>query len=210
MLCQKVSWSSVSWSFSSSSSRLTASGCSVANLASWEERRRFKISYWHWGVRGRSYEVAESEDLWSGAPRTAYHNIQCGTVITRSVFSVIFTIYTTEQINTLWLCKDTWHWSTMTQLIHRSLIGIKPSPEPIQAVLVDHQNNNLSSSRWVNSLWFSNAIWLHRSGSTLAQVMACCLSTPCHYWPEPRLTYHQVCSVAFTRCAHSTEFVTWV
>ena len=37
-------------------------------------------------------------------------------------------------------------------------------------------------------LWPSDAIWWHRFGSTLAQVMACCLSVPSHYrnqcWPS--------------------------
>ena len=33
----------------------------------------------------------------------------------------------------------------------------------------------------VNSLWRSDAIWRQRSGSTLARVMACCLTTPSHY-----------------------------
>ena len=33
----------------------------------------------------------------------------------------------------------------------------------------------------INSLWPNNAIWWHRSGSTLAQVMACCLTAPSHY-----------------------------
>ena len=42
------------------------------------------------------------------------------------------------------------------------------------------------SPRWVsqhcvNSLGPSDAIWLQRSGSTLAQVMACCLTAPSHY-----------------------------
>ena len=32
-----------------------------------------------------------------------------------------------------------------------------------------------------NSLRPSDAIWRHRSGSTLAQVMACCLTAPSHY-----------------------------
>ena len=32
-----------------------------------------------------------------------------------------------------------------------------------------------------NSLWASDAIWRHRSESTLAQVMACCLTAPSHY-----------------------------
>ena len=34
---------------------------------------------------------------------------------------------------------------------------------------------------WINSLWPSDAIWSQRSGSTLAQVMACCLMAPSHY-----------------------------
>ena len=32
-----------------------------------------------------------------------------------------------------------------------------------------------------NSLWPSDTIWRHRFGSTLAQVMACCLTAPSHY-----------------------------
>ena len=33
----------------------------------------------------------------------------------------------------------------------------------------------------LNSLWPSDTIWQQRSGSTLAQVMACCLTAPSHY-----------------------------
>ena len=33
----------------------------------------------------------------------------------------------------------------------------------------------------LNSLWPSDSIWRHKSGSTLAQVMACCLAAPSHY-----------------------------
>ena len=36
-------------------------------------------------------------------------------------------------------------------------------------------------SEFDNSLWTSDAIWWHKSGSTLAQVIACCLPTPSHY-----------------------------
>ena len=39
-----------------------------------------------------------------------------------------------------------------------------------------------------NSLWPSDAVWWHISGSTLAQVMACCRTKPL---PEPMLTDHQ-------------------
>ena len=35
--------------------------------------------------------------------------------------------------------------------------------------------------QWVNSLWPSDTIWRHKSGSTLAQVKACCLMAPSHY-----------------------------
>ena len=39
----------------------------------------------------------------------------------------------------------------------------------------------------LNSLWTRDSIWWHRSGSTSAQVMACCLMAPSHYlnqcWP---------------------------
>ena len=41
-----------------------------------------------------------------------------------------------------------------------------------------------SHHRWLfnfNSLWPSDTIWRQRSGSTLAQVMACCLTAPSHY-----------------------------
>ena len=42
------------------------------------------------------------------------------------------------------------------------------------------------SSKWfstskVNSLWPNDAMWRQRSWSTLAQVMACCLTAPSHY-----------------------------
>ena len=33
----------------------------------------------------------------------------------------------------------------------------------------------------INSLWPSDAIWRQGCGSTLAQVMACCLTAPSHY-----------------------------
>ena len=34
---------------------------------------------------------------------------------------------------------------------------------------------------WINSLWPGDAICWHISGSTLVQVMACCLMAPSHY-----------------------------
>ena len=44
----------------------------------------------------------------------------------------------------------------------------------------------------VNSLSPSDAIWRQRSGSTLAQVMACCLTAPSHYLNQCSLTISEV------------------
>ena len=43
----------------------------------------------------------------------------------------------------------------------------------------------------LNSLWPSNAIWQHRSRSTLTQVMACCLTAPSHYLNQCWLNYQE-------------------
>ena len=49
---------------------------------------------------------------------------------------------------------------------------------------IDHPSRQAMGCLFVfnfNSMWPSDAIWWHRSGSTLAQVMACCLMAPSHY-----------------------------
>ena len=52
-----------------------------------------------------------------------------------------------------------------------------------------------NKSLWsIYRLWSSDAIWWHRSGSTVVQVMACCLKL----LPEPILTNHHWGLVAFT------------
>ena len=45
--------------------------------------------------------------------------------------------------------------------------------------------------QWVNSLWPRDAIWRQRSGSTLAQLMACCLMAPSHYLNQCWLIIHE-------------------
>ena len=49
-----------------------------------------------------------------------------------------------------------------------------------------------SKNRCVNSLWPSDPIWRQRSGSTLAQIMACCLAAPSHYLNQCRLIISKV------------------
>ena len=49
----------------------------------------------------------------------------------------------------------------------------------------------------LSSLWPGDVKWWHKTGSTLAQVMAYCLTVP-KLSPESVLSYHQLSLVAFT------------
>ena len=68
------------------------------------------------------------------------------------------------------------HWLTMARG------SWEPSPD------METQIAPIAIPHYVNSLWPRDTIWRHRSGSALAQVMACCLTAPSHYlnqcWPE--------------------------
>ena len=50
----------------------------------------------------------------------------------------------------------------------------------------------MSNEDWINSLWPNDVIWWHRSGSTLVQVMACCLMAPSHYLNQCSLIISKV------------------
>ena len=43
-----------------------------------------------------------------------------------------------------------------------------------------------------NSLWSSDIRWQHRSGSSLAQIIACCLTAPSHYLNQCWLIINEV------------------
>ena len=72
----------------------------------------------------------------------------------------------------------------------------------------------------LNSLWPSNNIWWHISGSKLAQVMACCLKAQSHYlrqcWHHQRWSvlqtweqFHRKCSKTFSvTCVQKLHF--WI
>ena len=61
----------------------------------------------------------------------------------------------------------------------------------------------------VNSFCLSDTMWWHRSGSTLAQVMACCLMAPSHYlnrcWPTISQVWRQSPEDNFTRDSSATN-----
>ena len=50
-------------------------------------------------------------------------------------------------------------------------------------------------SELIHSLWPNNAICRHRYGSTLAQVMDCCLAEPSHYLNQCGLIIKGVCGI---------------
>ena len=47
----------------------------------------------------------------------------------------------------------------------------------------------------LNSLWPSDAMWDHRSESTQAQSMACCLTAPSHYLNQYWLIINGICGI---------------
>ena len=53
----------------------------------------------------------------------------------------------------------------------------------IQWPLKTPRNQNIlyGTKYLLNSLWTSDTIWRHKSGSTLPRVMTCCLTAPSHY-----------------------------
>ena len=68
----------------------------------------------------------------------------------------------------------------------------------------------------MNSLGPSDTFWRHRSGSTLAQIMACCLATPSHYlnqcilWHSPmsNLTVSSQATVLYNEFENCTFEIT--
>ena len=68
-----------------------------------------------------------------------------------------------------------------------------------------------------NSLWPSDAIWWHRSGSALAQVMACCLAAPSHYLNQCWLIINEFFGIylrdspesSFQRSTHDINLLRW-
>ena len=67
-----------------------------------------------------------------------------------------------------------WHWGTSQR----------------QGLVLISVNQNV-----LNSMWPSNAFWQQRSGSTLVQIKACCLTTPSITWTNVDSSSKVVCYV---------------
>ena len=75
---------------------------------------------------------------------------------------------------------------------HRYLL---PAPNSsyigVKGVYTQKREGWLQCSKFI-SLWPSDTIWWQRSGSTLAQAMACCLTAPSHYLSQCWLIINEV------------------
>ena len=82
--------------------------------------------------------------------------------------------------------------SALIQIMPWRWPGDKQLSEPMMVRLSTHIC--VIRPQRVNSLRPSDTIWQHRSGSTLAQVMACCLTAPSHYlnqyWLISKVYWH--------------------
>ena len=66
--------------------------------------------------------------------------------------------------------------------------GVKSNQNHIYFIIIDID----VGFRWVNTLMPNETIWYDRSGSTLPQVMACCLMAPSHYLNQCWLLFAEV------------------
>ena len=73
------------------------------------------------------------------------------------------------------------YWLSMTGIVINGLICYFQSTTSVNVHVLIIIWQRYEVVFFFNSLWTNDAIWLHISGSTLAQVMACCLTAPSHY-----------------------------
>ena len=109
-------------------------------------------------------------------------------------FYVFLKWFSFRRVQMLWwiLCSSMWHYSLLyifvwgkTYLYH---FQNQKTPETLAEESIcrlyevgrtrDDEDDQVCM---INSLWPSDAMWRHRSGLTLAQVMAWCLTAPSHY-----------------------------
>ena len=92
-------------------------------------------------------------------------------------------------LNSLWPCDVIWRHRSESPLAQVMVCCLMVSGHYLnqcwlitKGVLWHSTQCNFTRNVYkLNSLWQSDAIWQHRFRSTLAQVMACCLTAPSHY-----------------------------
>ena len=82
-------------------------------------------------------------------------------------------------MNLIWIhkCRMLWYETKMGAFKIDLILDDSP-PRDLKILCAPCISRNYDH---INSLWPTDTIWQHRSRSTLAQVMACCLTAPSHY-----------------------------
>ena len=83
--------------------------------------------------------------------------------------SCLSTIYWSQVLSREWRCS----WSSADRRCSNYVWMVN--------IFIAYQGATYIINLTVNSLQANDAIWWHRSGSTLAYLMACCLTAPSHY-----------------------------
>ena len=80
--------------------------------------------------------------------------------------------------------------ASITVMLHAISYHTTPCHNGTQTVY-EKTNKQVLNLKMFKSLWPSDAIWEHRTRSTLAQVMACCLTAPSHYLSQCWFTMNE-------------------
>ena len=84
-------------------------------------------------------------------------------------------------LNQYWLIITGVLWYLLERNFIRTAHELNPQHVFGHHIFLNHYHMWCPRYQWVNSLWPSDAIGHHKSGSSLAQVMVCCLMAPSHY-----------------------------
>ena len=172
-------------------------------------------------------QAFQSQDLYSLSGRKSYRNISCSLEAARLDIIMIvldwnstgisaallprclsnFRVIGKVQIRISWLrdCTRSYDKTSVRSVTRgpgaHDVISLCGMSGPyihyhLQAI---YGTSNVSELLFFNPSWPSDIIWRHRSGSTLAQVMACCHDTK--PLPEPMSTYH----LSFTDQMHTPK-----
>ena len=99
--------------------------------------------------------------------------------------SALISMFETQKL--LWMLHDTMCW--LADVIMMAADGLAPyrcqdiwnHHDDWTVTMAVHKSQHTYHITAINSLWPSDDIWWRRSGSTFAQVMACCLTAPSIY-----------------------------
>ena len=101
-------------------------------------------------------------------------------------------ILVTHAVTLIWISHMTMALMNIAITLLVIITKIVICHNPYFMFITNFYNTSPLCLRVFDSLWPSDAIWRQRSGSQLAQVMACCLTAPSHYLNQVWLMISEV------------------